>query len=75
MIPEDVKVIEIVLRIAAIWFSISILVIATSWYLTATIPQRWPDWWRRIVVDEDPFDLEEEAAEYQVDRINLHLTG
>ena len=38
------------------WVSLSVLIIATSWYLTVTIAARWPEWWKQIVVDLDPYD-------------------
>lgn len=57
---------EFLINFAIIWFSISILIIATGWYLTVTIPRRWPDWWRRVVVDADPYDIQTEQLDYIV---------
>jgi hypothetical protein len=52
---KDVNVMEFLLKLSVIWVSASIIVISTAWYLAVTIPQRWPDWWRRVVVDSDPY--------------------
>lgn len=34
-----------------VWVSIDVLLIASIWYLSQTIMQLWPDWWREVVVD------------------------
>lgn len=44
------------LKIVAIWLSLDILIIATSWYVALTIKQFWPEWWQRVVVA--PYDQE-----------------
>ena len=35
------------------WVGFSIIVLATFWYLATAIRPLVPDWWRRVVVDED----------------------
>ena len=45
---------EWLLSFSVIWLSIDIIVIATGWYLVSTIKPRCPEWWRRVVVDEEP---------------------
>ncbi len=42
------------LEIAFIWLTISLLVLATGWYLSTLVPRLWPDWWRRVVIDLEP---------------------
>ena len=44
----------LLLDIATIWFSLSIVVIATGWYASVTLPVYYPDWWRRVIVDVEP---------------------
>ena len=47
-----------------IWLSMDILIFATAWYASTVIPPRWPDWWRRVVVDIEP--------DYHIRRSRLH---
>jgi len=35
-----------------IWLSLDIVIIATGWYFVYTIRPVFPDWWRRVIVDE-----------------------
>jgi hypothetical protein len=42
------------LQLTILWFSFSVVVIATGWYAAMVIPVFWPDWWRRVVVDVEP---------------------
>jgi hypothetical protein len=42
------------LDVAILWFSLSVVVIATGWYAAVVIPVFWPEWWRRVVVDTEP---------------------
>lgn len=42
------------LSFSVIWLSIDIIIFATGWYLVTTIKPRYPEWWRRVVVDEKP---------------------
>jgi len=46
--------IEWLFQVITIWFGISVVVIATGWYLAVTIPTYWPEWWERVVVDIEP---------------------
>lgn len=45
---------EWLLKFAVIWISIDAVVMATGWYMTTTIRPLFPNWWRQVVVDEDP---------------------
>ena len=42
------------INLVILWFAVSILIIATSWYAARVIPIFWPDWWKRVVVDVEP---------------------
>ena len=42
------------LKFTVIWLSIDILIFASSWYAVTVIKPRWPNWWKRVVVDVDP---------------------
>ncbi len=42
------------LNFVVIWLSISLFVVATSWYTAKTIAPRCPNWWKRVVVDFEP---------------------
>ncbi len=42
------------LNFVVIWLSISIFVVATSWYIAKTIAPLYPNWWKRVVVDFEP---------------------
>ncbi|RME77701.1 MAG: hypothetical protein D6784_03325 [Chloroflexi bacterium] len=37
-----------------LWFSVSVVVLATAWYAWVTVPLFFPDWWRREIVDAEP---------------------
>jgi hypothetical protein len=53
------------LKLVAVWFSIDILVIATSWYAVNTIKKYFPEWWERVIACEvsSDLDLEPEIVE------------
>jgi len=42
------------LKFTVIWISIDIVIAATIWYGISTIRPRYPNWWRRVVVDDEP---------------------
>ena len=44
---------EYLLKVVVIWLSIDILIIATGWYAATVIKPNFPNWWRRVVVDDD----------------------
>jgi hypothetical protein len=46
---------ELLLRLTVAWLSISIVVISTCWYAVTIIKPRFPNWWKQVVVDDDPF--------------------
>ena len=41
------------LNFSLIWLSIDVIIIATAWYLVTVIRPRYPNWWRRVIVDEE----------------------
>jgi hypothetical protein len=42
---------EWLLKGAILWLSIDLVVISTLWYLSLTLNQLWPDWWKKVIVD------------------------
>ena len=52
---------ELVIKFSVLYFSFSIFVIATCWYIAPIIEARWPDWWRRVIVDIDPDSFNQEG--------------
>ena len=42
------------LKLIVIWLSIDILIVASVWYAVSTIRPLYPNWWRRVIVDDDP---------------------
>jgi hypothetical protein len=61
--------IEWLLKLGLIWLSINILIIVIGWYLISILSRRFPEWWRRVMVDEIPAD-----TEFQVVTIKQSLT-
>lgn len=45
---------ESVLDFIILWLSLDIIIVATGWYMVATIKPRYPNWWRRTIVDDEP---------------------
>ena len=45
---------ELVIQFLVIWVAIDIVIIASGWYLVNVVKPRYPGWWRRMVVDEEP---------------------
>lgn len=41
------------LDFSVVWLSIDIIIMATGWYLATTIKPRYPNWWKRVIVDDD----------------------
>lgn len=41
-------------KFVMIWLSIDIFIIATDRYAAVVIKTLWPNWWRRVVVDDYP---------------------
>lgn len=41
------------LKLVIIWLCFDIVILATWWYLKNVIRPHYPEWWRRVVVDED----------------------
>lgn len=44
-----------VLYFIVLWLSASVVILATGWYAAASLKQLWPEWWRQVVVDVDPY--------------------
>lgn len=42
------------LKLGVIYLSLDVVIIATAWYAATIIKERWPDWWQRVVVDDEP---------------------
>jgi hypothetical protein len=42
------------LKFVVIWLSFDIVIIASVWYAVSTIRPLYPNWWRRVIVDDDP---------------------
>ena len=45
---------EPLLKLGAIWLCLDAIIIATGWYLVTVIRPRFPGWWRREIVDDEP---------------------
>ena len=45
---------EWLLNFSIMWISVDIVIFATVWYLATTIKPRYPNWWKRIIADNDP---------------------
>ena len=50
----EVVVMNWLVKLVVIWMSIDILMLATSWYGVTVIKPRYPDWWKRVIVDHEP---------------------
>ena len=55
---------EWLLKVTILWLSVDLVIISTLWYLSATISQLWPDWWRNVIVDTIEPDLTDEVYAY-----------
>ena len=42
------------LKFTVIWLSLDILIIATAWYAVNILKPRFPRWWKRVIVDDEP---------------------
>ena len=54
MSQEMMMIANWLFKFAVVWMGLSIMIMATWWYLVTTIKPLCPDWWRRVVVDEEP---------------------
>lgn len=43
-----------IVKLAAIWLAVDLLIVATVWYLATVIKPRFPHWWKREVIDDEP---------------------
>ena len=46
--------IEWFLKFIIVWVSTDIVILVTWWYLKNAVRPSYPEWWRRVIVDEDP---------------------
>ena len=44
---------EWVFKFTVIWISIDIFIVATCWYVSKLARPLFPEWWRRVVMDDD----------------------
>ena len=54
MSQEIIMVANWALKLVIIWMGLNTMIMATCWYLVTSIKPLFPDWWRRVVVDEEP---------------------
>jgi len=45
-------------KFAVFWAAIDLFMIATGWYAVTVIKPKFPDWWKRTIVDMVPAELE-----------------
>lgn len=45
---------EWLLIFVIIWLCLSVIIIATSWYMAETLQPFIPNWWKRVIVDDQP---------------------
>jgi hypothetical protein len=38
------------------WLCLDVIIIVAIWGFTHIVRPRFPDWWRRIIADRDPYD-------------------
>lgn len=38
------------------WLCLDVIIVVTIWIFTTIVKPRFPDWWRRIIADRDPYD-------------------
>jgi hypothetical protein len=43
------------LYFSVVWVSASVVILATGWYVSTILKVYCPGWWRRVVVDFDPY--------------------
>jgi hypothetical protein len=46
-------------KVAVLWAAIDIVVIMTGWYAVRVVKRRFPNWWKRTIVDTAPPELDE----------------
>lgn len=44
------------LKFATVWLILDVIIIAVMWYFSTVIKPRCPDWWRRMIADQNPPD-------------------
>jgi hypothetical protein len=47
---------EWLINFMVIWLCLDVLIIVVIWGFTALVRPRCPNWWRRVIADEDPYD-------------------
>lgn len=48
----EMTMMEWLLKGIILWLSFDLILISTFWYLTVTIKQLWPGWWKEVIVDD-----------------------
>jgi hypothetical protein len=71
---KEMYVMEWLFKGIIIWLSVDAVLIATIWYLSITLSQLWPDWWRRVIVDSIEADFPEGAYTYayEIESVDLY---
>ena len=46
---------ELLYKLGILWICLNVIIIATLWYFVAVIKPHYPDWWQRVIVDQDPY--------------------
>ena len=42
------------LKFTVIWLSIDVLIMIIVWYASTILKPRFPEWWRQVIVDDEP---------------------
>jgi hypothetical protein len=45
---------EWLLMFAIIWLCLSVIIIATGWYMAESLQSFFPNWWKRVIADDEP---------------------
>ena len=48
---------ESLVKIIIVWLCFDAVVITVGWYLVTVIKPRYPNWWRRVIADRDPWEF------------------
>ena len=43
-------------KLGILCICLDVVIIVTLWYFVKIVKPRFPDWWQRVVVDEEPHD-------------------
>ncbi|MBN1218814.1 MAG: hypothetical protein JXM69_07795 [Anaerolineae bacterium] len=42
------------LKFVVLWLCLDVVILSTVWYAINEIRPRYPNWWKRVIVDDDP---------------------